>query len=72
MTDSCTLTAPLAGGWQLCVQLSNFKVGAKMPATCMKASLPGLPDKPHPKHFAFPKGTLGSPILTIEVLRGTN
>jgi len=49
------LAAPPA---DLHVQLSSFKIDAKMAATHVKTSLPGLPDKPHhPKHFAFPKRT---------------
>jgi len=48
------LAAPPA---DLRVQLSSFKVNAKM--AHVKTSLPGLPNKPHhPKHFAFPNELL--------------
>ena len=45
----------LQTGWQLCVQLSSFKIDPKLAVNRVKAS---LPDNLHyPKQFAFPKQT---------------
>ena len=50
--------------WQLRVQLSSFKIDAKMALTCVKASLPGLPDQPqHPQAFQA-----NFPILTMRII----
>jgi len=40
------------------VQLSSFKIDAKLAATHVKTSLAGLPDKPHHQAFHIPKAIL--------------